>query len=165
MPETKTNVMRILEANKIPYKGISYAHQENDDFTSGTKVARELGEDASLVYKTLAAAPSAKGKSSCYVFVIPVEAELDLKKAAKMVREKSLDMLPLRDLTRVTGYIRGGCSPIGMKKGYPTVIQKEAESLEYFFVSGGKIGVQVKLSPMDLAGLIHASFGDITAST
>ncbi|MGN1166773.1 MAG: Cys-tRNA(Pro) deacylase [Lachnospiraceae bacterium] len=153
--EVKTNAMRILDSQKIPYE---YETYECDEFTDGIQIADKLGYDHRLVYKTLVTT----GKSgNHYVFVIPIEEEIDFKKAAKVVGEKSLEMLHLKDLTKVTGYVRGGCTSIGMKKQYPTVIQKSAESLEYMYVSGGKLGMQIKLAPQDLKKAAKAEFADV----
>lgn len=147
--------MRILDRQKIPYE---YEEYECEDFTDGIQVADQLGYDRRLVYKTLVTI----GKSGqYYVFVIPIEEEIDFKKAAKVVGEKSLEMLHLKDLTRVTGYVRGGCTAIGMKKQYPTVINQTAGSLEYIHVSGGRLGIQLKLSPEDLKKASNASFADV----
>lgn len=153
--EVKTNAMRILDSQKIPY---TYETYECDEFTDGIQTADQLGYDHRLVYKTLVTT----GKSgNHYVFVIPIEEEIDFKKAAKVVGEKSLEMLHLKDLTKVTGYVRGGCTSIGMKKQYPTVIQKSAENLEYLYVSGGKLGMQIKLTPQDLKKAAKAQFADV----
>ena len=131
--ELKTNAMRMLDRMKIPYE---YETYECEDFTDGIETADKLGYDHALVYKTLVTT----GKSGeHYVFVIPIEAEIDFKKAAKAVGEKSLEMLHLKNLTKVTGYVRGGCTAIGMKKQFPTVIQKDAEELKQMHVSGGKL--------------------------
>ncbi|MCB6202862.1 Cys-tRNA(Pro) deacylase [Extibacter muris] len=154
--EVKTNAMRILDRMKIPYEYDTY---ECDDFVDGIQVADMLGTDRSLVYKTLVAVGKSGG---CYVFVIPIEAEIDFKKAARVVGEKSLEMLHLKDLTKVTGYIRGGCTAIGMKKQYPTVIQESAQQLPHMYVSGGKLGMQLKLAPEDLRKAAGASFADVT---
>ena len=130
--EVKTNAMRMLDRAKVSY---TYEEYECDDFTDGIQTADKLGYDHKLVYKTLVTT----GKTgNHYVFVIPIEAEIDFKKAAKVVGEKSLEMLHLKDLTKVTGYVRGGCTAIGMKKQFPTVIQEDAKELEYMHVSGGK---------------------------
>lgn len=153
--EVKTNAMRILDSQKIPY---TYETYECDEFTDGIQTADKLGYDHKLVYKTLVTTGKSGGH---YVFVIPIEEEIDFKKAAKVVGEKSLEMLHLKDLTKVTGYVRGGCTSIGMKKQYPTVIQKSAESLEYMYVSGGKLGMQIKLSPLDLKKAAKAEFADV----
>ena len=118
----------------------------------------KLGYDHNLVYKTLVTT----GKSGeHYVFVIPIETEIDFKKAAKVVGEKSLEMLHLKDLTKVTGYVRGGCTSIGMKKQFPTIIQESAKELEYMHISGGKLGMQLKLSPLDLKKAAKADFADV----
>ena len=127
--EIKTNAMRILDRQKIPYEYESYAC---DEFTDGIHVADMLGYEHRLVYKTLVTVGKSGGY---YVFVIPIEEEIDFKKAAKAVGEKSLSMLPLKELTKVTGYVRGGCTSIGMKKQYPTVIQEDARTLSHIYVS------------------------------
>ncbi len=153
--EEKTNVMRILEQKKIPYKPHFYG---NTGAVSGAEVARVLGEDPSRVFKTLVT----EGKSGRhYVFVIPVERELDLKKAAKAANEKAVAMLKSKELLPLTGYVHGGCSPVGMKKFFPTVIDQKAEGLETFFVSGGKIGVQVEMNPKDLQKVITFRTADV----
>lgn len=153
--ELKTNAMRILDRQKISYE---YETYECDEFTDGIEVADKLGYDHTFVYKTLVTT----GKSGeHYVFVIPIEEEIDFKKAAKVVGEKSLEMLHLKDLTKVTGYVRGGCTAIGMKKQYPTVIQESARTLEYMYVSGGKLGMQIKLKPEDLKKASGAEFADV----
>ena len=153
--ELKTNAMRMLDRMKIPYE---YETYECEDFTDGIETADKLGYDHALVYKTLVTT----GKSGeHYVFVIPIEAEIDFKKAAKAVGEKSLEMLHLKDLTKVTGYVRGGCTAIGMKKQFPTVIQKDAEELTQMHVSGGKLGMQLKLAPADLKKAAKAQFADV----
>ena len=153
--EVKTNAMRILDRQKISY---SYEEYECDEFMDGISVADELGYDHALVYKTLVTVGKSGGY---YVFVIPIEAEIDFKKAAKVVGEKSLEMLPLKDLTKVTGYVRGGCTAVGMKKAFPTVIQEDAENLEYMHVSAGKLGMQLKLSPKDLQKASNAKFDNV----
>lgn len=153
--ELKTNAMRMLDRMKIPYE---YETYECEDFTDGIETADKLGYDHALVYKTLVTT----GKSGeHYVFVIPIEAEIDFKKAAKAVGEKSLEMLHLKNLTKVTGYVRGGCTAIGMKKQFPTVIQKDAEELTQMHVSGGKLGLQLKLAPEDLKKAAKAQFADV----
>lgn len=156
--EVKTNAMRILDRQKIPYEYTTY---ECEEFTDGIQVADMLGYDHRLVYKTLVTTGKSGGH---YVFVIPIEAEIDFKKAARVVGEKSLEMLHLRELTSVTGYIRGGCTSIGMKKQYPTVIQEDAKDLEYMHISGGKLGMQLKLSPLDLQKAARAEFADVIYS-
>ena len=153
--ELKTNAMRMLDRMKIPYE---YETYECEDFTDGIETADKLGYDHALVYKTLVTT----GKSGeHYVFVIPIEAEIDFKKAAKAVGEKSLEMLHLKNLTKGTGYVRGGCTAIGMKKQFPTVIQKDAEELTQMHVSGGKLGMQLKLAPADLKKAAKAQFADV----
>lgn len=153
--ELKTNAMRMLDRMKIPYE---YETYECEDFTDGIETADKLGYDHALVYKTLVTT----GKSGeHYVFVIPIAAEIDFKKAAKAVGEKSLEMLHLKNLTKVTGYVRGGCTAIGMKKQFPTVIQKDAEELTQMHVSGGKLGMQLKLAPADLKKAAKAQFADV----
>ena len=153
--ELKTNAMRMLDRMKIPYE---YETYECEDFTDGIETADKLGYDHALVYKTLVTT----GKSGeHYVFVIPIEAEIDFKKAAKAVGEKSLEMLHLKNLTKVTGYVRGGCTAIGMKKQFPTVLLKDAEELTQMHVSGGKLGMQLKLAPADLKKAAKAQFADV----
>lgn len=146
--EEKTNVMRILEQKKIPYQSYCYV---STGAVSGTEVAKALGEDPSRVFKTLVTV----GKSgNHYVFVIPVEKELDLKKGAKAVGEKSIEMIKAKELLPLTGYIHGGCSPIGMKKFFKTTIDQSVEDCPTFFFSAGKVGYQVEVAPKDLARLI-----------
>lgn len=153
--EAKTNAMRFLEKNKIPYEENTY---ECDEFIDGVTVAEALGQPTDRTFKTLVA----HGKSgSYYCFLIPVDKELDLKKAAKSVGEKSVELLHVKDLTAVTGYVRGGCTPIGMKKQFMTVVNDTAEALDEFYISGGRIGVQIKVSPRALVGAIRGKFEDI----
>ncbi len=151
----KTNVMRILDRSKIPYEGFRYS----SELTEGTLIADALGEDRRLVYKTLVTEASAHEH---FVFVIPVEDKLDLKAAAKAVGVKSLSMLKQKELLPLTGYIHGGCSPIGMKKQFTTVIDSSAEPLDSFFISAGKVGRQIRISPNSLADLINAKFSKVT---
>ncbi len=153
--EVKTNVMRILEKEKIPYEHQSY---ECDDFIDGIHTADMLGLPHEKVYKTLVTQGTSK---NYFVFVIPIAEELDMKKAAKSVGEKSVSMIPVKDITAVTGYIRGGCTAIGMKKQYITRIDSSAESLDKIYVSGGKRGSQILLSPQDLKRVARAEFGDV----
>ena len=153
--EVKTNAMRILDRLKISYEYTTY---ECDEFTDGVQVADRLGYPHELVYKTLVTIGKSGGY---YVFVIPIEAEIDFKKAARTVKEKSLEMLHLKDLTKVTGYIRGGCTAIGMKKQFPTVIQESAKELEQIHISGGRLGMQLKLSPFDLQKAANAEVADV----
>lgn len=153
--ELKTNAMRFLEKNKIPYESQSY---QCDEFIDGITVAQNLGQSLDETFKTLIA----HGKSGqFYCFLLPVAQELDLKKAAKSVGEKSVELLHVKDITKVTGYVRGGCTPIGMKKQFMTVVHDSAESLPEFFISGGRIGLQIKLSPNELVKSIRGKFEDI----
>ena len=155
--EEKTNVMRLLDGRKIPYEARSY---EPDPTMSGEEIARLLDEDPERVYKTLVT----EGKPGRhYVFVIPVREELDLKKAAKAAGEKSVAMIRQKDLLPLTGYVHGGCSPVGMKKAFPTFIHQTAESQERIFVSAGKVGFQVGVDPKDLAALVRFAWADLTA--
>lgn len=153
----KTNAMRELERAKIPYTVHAY-QVEHDAFSSGVESAAHLGVDVSRVYKTLVT----KGHSGVlHVFVIPAAAELDLKKAARAVGEKNVEMIPMKDLLKYTGYVRGGCSPLGMKKKYGAVIDASAEKLPAFLVSAGKIGVSVEVSPSALSGHLGAPLMDV----
>ena len=153
--EEKTNVMRVLESKKITYTSHSY---EPDQTLTGEEIAGILGEDASKVFKTLVT----QGKTGqYYVFVVPVQAELDLKKAAKAAGEKSIAMIKQKDLLPLTGYIHGGCSPIGMKKQFPTFIHETAGQLEKIYVSAGKVGFQVELDPAELIALTRSTLADI----
>ena len=156
MDKHKTNVMRILDNFKINYKHYSY---RDTDAISGIEVATVLNQNPEQVFKTLVTISKTK---KYYVFVIPVAKELDLKKAAKSVNEKSIEMLKLKDLLPTTGYIHGGCSPIGMKKFFTTVIDETAKNFNTIIFSGGKIGYQVELSLNDLSKVIKYSTADIT---
>ncbi len=157
--EEKTNVMRVLEQKKIAYTAHTYPHEEGVA-VDGVTVAQSMGFDPASVFKTLVAR-GAKGQF--YVFDVPVAENLDLKKAAKAVGEKSIEMLHQKELLPLTGYVHGGCSPVGMKKLFPTVIDASAEDLSTMIVSAGKIGYQVELSPRDLATLVRASFADLVS--
>lgn len=150
---TKTNVMRILDKENIVYKMHSYDNK--DGRIDGIAVAEKLGQDVKKVYKTLVTQGHSK---NYFVFVIPVVEELDLKAASKSVNEKAIEMIKVADINKITGYIRGGCSPIGMKKNYRTVIDESCKDLETIIVSAGKIGFQVELSPNDLLKIIEGSF-------
>ena len=153
--EEKTNVMRTLEQKKIPYTAFSY---DPDGPIDGVSVAAETGLDAASVFKTLVT----KGASGAYyVFDIPVAENLDLKKAAKAVGEKSIAMLPQKELLPLTGYVHGGCSPVGMKKQFPTVFHETANELALVAVSAGKIGHQVQVKPDDLLKLLRAKTADV----
>lgn len=154
--KVKTNVMRILDAEKITHQEMSYPVEK--DHVDGITAAKGVGKDVSVVFKTLVT----KGNSKNYfVFVIPVAENLDLKKAAKACHEKKVEMIHVKDINKITGYIRGGCSPIGMKKQYNTYIHESAKDLEMIVISAGKIGYQVELSPNDLNQLINSEFADI----
>lgn len=156
--EVKTNAMRILDRAKIPYQLSTY---DCTEFVDGVTVADQLGQDYEATFKTLVT----QGKSGgYYVFVIPVHRELDLKKASRIVGEKSLEMLPVKEIQQVSGYIRGGCTPIGMKKKYPTVIQESARQQKQIAVSGGKRGTQIILTSEDLAEVTEGIFGDVIKS-
>ena len=153
--EEKTNVMRTLDQKKIPYTAFSYDPNGPID---GVSVAAEVGLDAAGVFKTLVT----KGASGAYyVFDIPVAENLDLKKAAKAVGEKSIAMLPQKELLPLTGYVHGGCSPVGMKKQFPTVFHETVNELALVAVSAGKIGHQVQVKPDDLLNLLRAKTADI----
>lgn len=153
--EAKTNAMRILERAKVSYEMLTY---ECEDFVDGRDVADKLGQDYEMTFKTLVT----KGKSNQnHVFVIPVHRELDLKKAAKAAGEKNLEMIPVKDINQVTGYIRGGCTPIGMKKDFPTVIHESCMEQEKIAISGGRRGLQIVLSPSDLLQVTRGKTADI----
>ena len=153
--EEKTNVMRTLDQKKIPYTAFSYDPNGPID---GVSVAAETGLDAASVFKTLVT----KGASGAYyVFDIPVAENLDLKKAAKAVGEKSIAMLPQKELLPLTGYVHGGCSPVGMKKQFPTVFHETVNELDLIAVSAGKIGHQVQVKPDDLLTLLRAKTADV----
>ena len=157
-PNEKTNVMRVLDQKKTEYIAHSY---EPDPTLTGEQIAAILGEDAKKVFKTLVTV----GKTGAhYVFVVPVEAELDLKKAAKAAGEKSIEMIRQKELLPLTGYVHGGCSPIGMKKPFKTFIHETASSYDKIFVSAGKVGFQIELSPSDLLSVSNAVLADISGS-
>ena len=151
MKEIKTNVMRILDQKKIKYNKYCYA-------VDGVTVATLMNQNPDYVFKTLVT----KGLGrDYYVFVVPVDHELDLKKCAKSVGEKSVEMIPVKDITKVTGYVRGGCSPLGMKKQFKTTFHITAESIPKIIVSAGKIGYQIDLKPEDLIRLTNGQCADI----
>lgn len=153
--EVKTNAMRILESLKISFTHYTY---ECDEFVDGLQIADKLSLPYEKVYKTLVT----KGNSKNYfVFVIPVAAELDLKKAARTVGEKSVEMIPVKDITAVTGYVRGGCTAVGMKKHFVTRVDASATKLPTMIVSGGRIGLQIELAPQDLVMASQGEFADI----
>ena len=155
----KTNAMRQLDAAKIPYEVLTYEVDEND--LSGTHIAEQIGLPLPMVFKTLVARGASKG---IYVFCIPVADSLDLKKAAKAVGEKSIEMVAVKEINALTGYVRGGCSPVGMKKQYPTVFHETAEIVDTVIVSAGKIGYQVELSPAALIELVGGTLSDVTVA-
>lgn len=153
--EAKTNAIRMLDKKKISYEAISY---ECDEFIDGLHCAEITGAPVDASFKTLVM----QGKSrQYYVFVIPIAGEVDLKAAARSVGEKSVEMIHVKDITKITGYVRGGCSPLGMKKQFPTVIDESAAAFEEIYVSGGRIGLTLKMQPRDLAEVSGATFADI----
>ena len=152
----KTNVMRVLDQKKIEYKSYNYL---NTGAVSGLEVAEALGEYQDMVFKTLGTAGKSKTN---YVFVVPVDKELNLKKAAHSVGEKSIEMIKQKELLPLTGYVHGGCSPIGMKKQFVTTIDQSAEQFESIIFSAGKIGYQVEVSLEDLGKVIRFQLADIT---
>ena len=158
MAEQKTNVMRLLEQKKVRYTPHEYAHGE--EAVDGVTVAKLTGLPEEKVFKTLVTRGASKG---IYVFVIPVASELDLKKAAKAAGEKSIAMIHVSEINALTGYVRGGCSPIGMRKQYKTFYHMSCESLDTMAVSAGKIGAQVELAPAELIRLTRGVTADITA--
>ena len=151
----KTNAMRILEQKKIPHKVNLY---ECDEFIDAVKIADQLGQPYESSYKTLV---TIGAKGGYFVFLVPIAEELDFKKAAKAVGQKSVEMIHVKDINAVTGYIRGGCTPIGMKKQYPTVIDQSAVAFDEIIISGGRIGAQIIIDPKELQKVTGASFEDI----
>ncbi len=151
----KTNAMRIIEANGADMEIINY---ESNGFLDGVSIAEKLGQPLEKTFKTLVT----KGKSDYFVCVVPVAKELDLKKAAKAFNEKSLEMIYVNDLLKITGYVRGGCSPVGMKKQFNTLIDESAKAFDTIMFSGGRLGSQIRMSPLDLAKIINAQFAEIT---
>lgn len=152
----KTNVMRLLDGRKLPYTAHEYPAQS---VPNGLEVARMLGQDPTHVFKTLVTVGASRKN---YVFVIPVGEELSLKKAAEVVHEKSIEMLKSKELLPLTGYIHGGCSPIGMKKQFPTVVDETALLCDTLVFSAGKVGYQVEMTPDDLAQMIPYTIADVT---
>lgn len=147
--------MRILDRNKIAYQTL---HYECDAFIDGLHTAELTGAPVEQSFKTLVM----QGKSrQYYVFVVPIADEVDLKAAAKCVGEKSLEMLPVKDITSVTGYVRGGCSPLGMKKQFPTILHKTAADFDQIYISGGRIGTTLILNPNDLKQIVSGEYADI----
>lgn len=155
--EVKTNAMRILDKNKVSYEVVTY---QCDEFIDGIHIADQLGQAYEISFKTLVTI----GKSgNYYVFVLPVDKEVDFKKAAKCAGEKSVEMIHVKDINAITGYIRGGCTPVGMKKLFPTFIHESAQTFDKIIISGGQIGAQIHLNPKDLAEVVKAKFVDIIA--
>ena len=157
MSEEKTNVMRVLDQKKVPYTPHHYAHP--DGAVDGASVAALIDKDPASVCKTLVTQGASK---KYYVFVIPVLKELDLKAAARAVGEKSIEMIKQAQLLPLTGYVHCGCSPVGMKKQFPTVFDQSVEGLDTITVSAGKIGAQVEVAPAALAGLVRGRFAPVT---
>ncbi|EOU2050495.1 MAG: Cys-tRNA(Pro) deacylase [Clostridium perfringens] len=152
----KTNAMRILDSKKVSYEMLSY--ESEDGKIDGISVAHKIGADEKNVFKTLVAQGTSK---ELYVFVIPVAEELDLKNAAKIAGEKKVEMIAVKDILKYTGYIRGGCSPIGLKRDYRTFIHESAKGLDFMIVSAGKIGHQIKLNPNDLVEVVSGKFENL----
>ena len=153
--EVKTNAMRILESMKIPYQQYTY---ECEEFVDGLRIADQLGLPYEKVYKTLVTVGNSK---DYFVFVIPIAEELDLKAAARSVGQKSVEMIHVKDINAITGYIRGGCTAIGMKKQFPTFIHESAAYFDTIIISVGRLGVQLILSPQDLIKVTRGQFADI----
>lgn len=151
----KTNVMRLLDERKTEYK----AHEYSPELTDGKSVASAVGLDEDAVFKTLV---TTDGKRNYFVFVIPVNCTLNLKKAAKAVGVKSIEMIRQKELLPLTGYIHGGCSPIGMKKAFPTVINDTAQLFDTIAFSAGKRGYQVELAPEELIKIVNGAYADVT---
>ncbi len=153
--EVKTNAMRILDKNKIPYEIIQY---ECDEFIDGLHSAEKTGAPAEQSFKTLVM----QGKSrQYYVFVLPIAEEVDLKAAARTVGEKSVEMIHVKDITAITGYVRGGCTPLGMKKQFPTILHESARNFDRIYVSGGRIGTTIIVNPDDLLSVVRGQYADI----
>lgn len=153
--EIKTNAIRIVEANSLNYETHRY---DPDNGIDGVSVSISTGMDPNKVFKTLVVVGASKEN---YVCVIPVNQELDLKKAAKILGEKNIEMIPVKTLLNTTGYIKGGCSPIGMKKLFKTIIHETAKEFDTICVSGGRVGLQIELNGIELSQLIQAEFGNI----
>ena len=153
--EVKTNAMRILDRNKVSYEILQY---ECDEFIDGLHTAEKTGAPVEQSFKTLVM----QGKTGeYYVFVIPIAEEVDLKEAAKAVGEKSVEMIHVKDITKITGYVRGGCSPLGMKKQFQTVIPESAKNYPEIYISGGRIGTSIKVNPEDLMRVVKGTYADI----
>jgi len=156
MAQAKTNAQRMLEKEKIPY--LAHTYETEDGHIDGVSVAHKMGIDPAVVFKTLVTRGASRG---IYVFVVPVALELNLKAAARAVGEKSVEMIAVKEITPLTGYIPGGCSPIGMKKHYPTVVDESARLLKRMIVSAGRIGDQIELAPGDLQKATGCSFAAV----
>ena len=156
MAQAKTNAQRMLEKEKIPY--LAHTYETEDGHIDGVSVAHKMGIDPAVVFKTLVTRGASRG---IYIFVVPVALELNLKAAARAVGEKSVEMIAVKEITPLTGYIRGGCSPIGMKKHYPTVVDESDRLLERMIVSAGRIGDQIELAPGDLQKATGCSFAAV----
>lgn len=154
--DSKTNAMRILEQKSIPFRIQLY---ECDEFIDAVHIADRLGQDYECSFKTLVAAAKS---GAHYVYVVPIAEELDLKKAAKAVGEKAVELIHVKELFPLTGYVRGGCTPIGMKKQFFTVIDETAQLFDEIIISGGRIGAQILMNPLDLEKVIDCRFEDIT---
>ena len=152
----KTNAMRILDSKKIEYSEIEY---DASSGISALDVAKSTGEDPSTIYKTLVTVSREKEH---FVFVVPAEKELDLKKAATAAGTKNIEMIPQKELLPLTGYVHGGCSPVGMKKEFETFLDSSAKDKDYIFISGGKIGIQIKINPDDIVGAIDGKYFEIS---
>lgn len=153
----KTNALRLLDQHKVTYK--TYTYEVADGFIDGVAVAHKIGKPADAVFKTLL---TKGGSGTLFVFVIPVDLTLDLKKAAKAAGEKYIEMIPVKDITPTTGYVKGGCSPLGMKKSFATFIDAHAMEKETIIVSAGKVGLQMELSPTVFGRLLRVQFVDLT---
>ena len=156
MAQAKTNAQRMLEKEKISY--LAHTYETEDGHIDGVSVAHKMGIDPAVVFKTLVTRGASRG---IYIFVVPVALELNLKAAARAVGEKSVEMIAVKEITPLTGYVRGGCSPIGMKKHYPTVVDESARLLERMIVSAGRIGDQIELAPGDLQKATGCSFAAV----
>lgn len=153
--EAKTNAMRILDRSKVSYEVLSY---ECEEFIDGMHMAEATGAPVNQSYKTIVT----RGKSGqYYVLVIPIAEEIDLKKAAKVVGEKTVEMVHVKELLALTGYVRGGCSPIGMKKQFPTILDSSAEQYDRIYISGGRVGLSLCVAPADILKVSRGSFGQI----
>lgn len=160
MAHVKTNAMRILDRMNISYNIINY--DVEDGKIDGISVSNKIGKDSKTVYKTLVLQGNSK---ELYIFILPVEEEIDLKKAAHAAGEKNIEMIAVKDILKFTGYIRGGCSPVGMKKNYKTFINKSALEIENIVVSAGRIGTQIELKPSELINACNAEISDFIRST